>query len=233
MFKIFLLAFLLIFISGCHQGSSYISRYGQSIVLNPEQTQNTQGTTETISDQKLIAKLKNKVGAEWFKQFDTTEILGNIDFTVFPKQDSLFGRTPLLWAEAKTGNFDIPAMFVQLILTIGKARTFDKTLPPAFLGAFDFKKIAFVDYVNIQDIFYINDFNWNVTPSDHETKEFQLIKERIESILKTKTYVFDYQKDEKLLNTFIKNSVASATTKSKIKVFINKLIKTCPVFIDI
>jgi len=163
-------------------------------------------------------ELKNKVSADWFKQFDSTEILGNIDFTVFPKQDNLFGRTPLLWAEAKTGNFDIPTMFVQLILTIGKARTFDKTLPPAFLGAFDFKKIAFVDYVNIQDIFYLNDFNWNVTPSNHETKEFQLIKERIESILKTKTYVFDYQKDEKLLNTFIKNNVAKATTKSKIKI---------------
>ncbi len=169
-------------------------------------------------------ELKNKVGADWFKQFDTTEILGNIDFTVFPKQDSLFGRTPLLWAEAKTGNFDIPTMFVQLILTIGKARTFDKTLPPAFLGAFDFKKIAFVDYVNIQDIFYLNDFNWNVTPSNHETKEFQLIKDRIESILKSKTYVFDYQKDEKLLNTFIKNNVAKATTKSKIKIDKNNFI---------
>ena len=142
-------------------------------------------------------ELKNKVGADWFKQFDTTEILGNIDFTVFPKQDTLFGRTPLLWAEAKTGNFDIPTMFVQLILTIGKARTFDKTLPPAFLGAFDYKKIAFVDYINIQDIFYLNDFNWNVPPSNHATKEFQLIKERIEAVLKVKTYIFDYQKDEK------------------------------------
>ncbi len=169
-------------------------------------------------------ELKNKVGADWFKQFDTTEILGNIDFTVFPKQDNLFGRTPLLWAEAKTGNFDVPTMFVQLILTIGKARTFDKTLPPAFLGAFDFKKIAFVDYVNIQDIFYLNDFNWNVTSSNHATKEFQLIKERIESILKTKTYVFDYQEDEKLLNTFIKNNVAKATTKSKIKIDKNNFI---------
>ena len=98
-------------------------------------------------------ELKNKVAVDWFKQFDTTEILGNIDFTVFPKQDSLFGRTPLLWAEAKTGNYDIPEMFVQLILTIGKARTFDKTIPPAFLAAFDFKKIAFVPYINIQDIF--------------------------------------------------------------------------------
>tara|TARA_B110001452_G_scaffold131593_1_gene109315 strand:- start:282 stop:2699 length:2418 start_codon:yes stop_codon:yes gene_type:complete len=169
-------------------------------------------------------ELKNKVGAEWFTQFDTTEILGNIDFTVFPKQDSLFGRTPLLWAEAKTGNYDIPTMFVQLILTIGKARTFDKTMPPAFLGSFDFKKIAFVPYINIQDIFYLNDFNWNVTPSNHETKEFKLIKERIESTLKQKTYVFDYEKDPKVLKSFIKNNVAKATTKSKIKIDKNNFI---------
>jgi len=168
--------------------------------------------------------LKNKVSIDWFSKYDTTEILGNIDFTVFPKQDSLFGRTPLLWAEAKTGNFDVIDMFVQLILTIGKARTFDKTLPPAFLGAFDFKKIAFVDYVNIQDIFYINDFNWNVTPSNHETKEFLLIKERIQSILKTKAYLFDYEKDEEVLKEFIKNNVAKGSTKSKIKIDKNNFI---------
>jgi len=169
-------------------------------------------------------ELKNKVGVDWFKQFDTTEILGNIDFTVLPKQDNLFGRVPLLWAEAKTGDFDIAAMFVQLILTIGKARTFDKTLPPAFLGAFDFKKIVFIDYISIQDIFFLNDFNWNVTPSNHDTKEFKLIKERIESVLKVKTYVFDYQKDEKELKIFIKNNVAKATTKSKIKIDKNNFI---------
>ena len=169
-------------------------------------------------------ELKNKVGADWFKQFDTTEILGNIDFTVFPQQDNLFGRTPLLWAEAKTGNFDVATMFVQLILTIGKARTFDKTMPPAFLGAFDFKKIAFVPYINIQDIFYLNDFNWNVTPSNHETKEFQLIKKRIETTLKQNTYVYDYEKDEKELQAFIKNNVAKATTTSKLKIDKNNFI---------
>jgi hypothetical protein len=169
-------------------------------------------------------ELKNKVGADWFKQFDTTEILGNIDFTVFPKNDSLFGRTPLLWAEAKTGNFDVSTMFVQLILTIGKARTFDKTLPPAFLGAFDFKKIAFVEYSNVQDIFYLNDFNWNVTPSNHETKEFRLIKERIESTLKENTYVFDFEKDDKELRIFIKDNIANATTTSKIKIDKNNFI---------
>lgn len=178
-------------------------------------------------------ELKNKVGADWFKSFDTTEILGNVDFTVFPKQDSIFGRIPLLWAEAKTGNFDIPTMFVQLILTIGKARTFDKTLPPAFLGAFDFKKIAFVPYISVQDIFYLNDFNWNVTPSNHDTKEFKLIKDRIEAILKQNTYIYDYQTDEKDLKTFIANNIAKATEASKIKIDKNNFIPIYLRWLDI
>jgi hypothetical protein len=173
-------------------------------------------------------ELKNKVGADWFKAFDTTEILGNIDFTVFPKQDSLFGRTPLLWAEAKTGNFDVATMFVQLVLTIGKARTFDKTLPPAFLGAFDFKKIAFVPYISIQDIFYLNDFNWNVTPSNHDTKEFKLIKERIEATLNKNSSIYDYQTDEKELKFFIANNIAKATEANKIKIDKNNFI---PIYI--
>jgi hypothetical protein len=163
-------------------------------------------------------ELKNKVAADWFHSFDATEIIGNIDFTVFPKQDNLFGRTPLLWAEAKTGDYDISTMFVQLILTIGKARTFDKTLPPAFLGAFDFKKIAFVPYISVQDIFYLNDFNWNVAASNHETKEFKLIKERIESTLNENSYVYDYLSDENELRIFIANNIAKATEASKIKI---------------
>lgn len=169
-------------------------------------------------------ELKNKVAADWFKQFDATEIIGNIDFTIFPKQDALFGRTPLLWAEAKTGDFDIASMFVQLILTIGKARTFDKTLPPAFLGVFDYKKIAFVPYINIQDIFYLNDFNWNVTSSNHHSKEFLLIKYRIENTLKQHTYLYDFLNDEKDLITFIRENIAKATPSIKIKIDKNNFI---------
>ncbi len=169
-------------------------------------------------------ELKNKVGGDWFSAFDTTEIVRNIDFCVLPKQDSLFGRMPLLWAEAKTGDYDVATMFVQLILTIGKARTFDKTLPPAFLGAFDFKKIAFVPYVSIQDIFYLNDFDWTVTSSNHFTKEFALIKGRIEAILKSDTHLYDFEKDEKELNFFIKNNIAKATESGKIKIDKNNFI---------
>jgi hypothetical protein len=196
----------------------------------------TQSTNKNLlSKYKNIIEeeLKNKVGSDWFSQFDTTEILGNIDFTVFPKQDNLFGRPTLLWAEAKTGDFDVVTMFVQLILTIGKARTFDKTLPPAFLGAFDFKKIAFVPYINIQDIFYLNDFNWNVTPSNHETKEFNLIKNRVEATLKKHTYIYEYEKDKKELKSFIKNNIAKATTSSKIKIDKNNFIPIYLRWVDI
>ena len=58
MVKIFLLTFLLVFLSSCHQGSSYISRYGQSIVLNPDQKQMSERAIETISDQKLTSLVK-------------------------------------------------------------------------------------------------------------------------------------------------------------------------------
>ncbi|MDO4781979.1 MAG: hypothetical protein Q4A09_02025 [Capnocytophaga felis] len=169
-------------------------------------------------------ELKNKVGADWFQHCDTTKIIGNIDFSVFPAEDNLFRNVSLLWAEAKTGNFDVVTMFVQLVLTIGKARTFDKILPPAFLGAFDFKKFAFVPYNDIQDVFYLNDFNWNVTPSNHEAKEFLLIKERIEKTLAQNAYVFDFLKDEKELKFFIKNNITNSSQTAKIKIDKNNFL---------
>ena len=90
MIKIILVTFLLVFLSSCHQGSSYISRYGQSIVLNPNQNQTTIGTTETISDQKLTSLVKpnttptsaNKDYTNDFKDIDfssTKFLKGNAD----------------------------------------------------------------------------------------------------------------------------------------------------------
>lgn len=170
-------------------------------------------------------ELKNKVGSDFFADFDTTSIVGNIDFCVLPKQQGLFWHaTPLLRAEAKTGDYDVPTMFVQLILTIGKARTFDKMLAPIYLGAFDGIKIAFIEYLAIQDIFYENDFNWNVTPSNHETREFKLVLERVKGILDNNTTIFDYEKDEKKLRDFIKLNIWQAKSSSKIKINKNNFI---------
>ncbi len=174
-------------------------------------------------------ELKNKVGQDFFANFDTTKIVGNIDFCVSLKnknstQEKLFESQSLLWAEAKKGTVDVLTMITQLVLTIGKARTFDKFLPPAFLGAFDSSKIGFVHYNTIMDVFSMNDFNWNVTPSNHETKEFKLIKDKIEKSLYQNHYVYDFLKEEKELQAFIKNNIAKATQDAKITIDKNNFV---------
>ena len=90
MIKIALLTFLLIFLSSCHQGSSYVSRYGQSIVLNPNQKEVKEIKSENILNNKpnKLAKkeqTKNnytKVNSDIFKNinFSSTKFLkGNAD----------------------------------------------------------------------------------------------------------------------------------------------------------
>ena len=153
-------------------------------------------------------ELKNKVAKDYFWIFDCTKIIGNVDFCVsmHQSQQELFEQESLLWAEAKKGSSDIYNSIVQLILTIGKARTFDKFLPPPMLGALDGEKIAFIPYSEIHDVFYQNDFNWNVTPSDYNTKEFQLIHQKVKSCIDQKALLFNYKKDDKELKSFIKSN---------------------------
>ncbi len=166
-------------------------------------------------------ELKNKVAQDYFWLYDTTKIIGNVDFCVAPhqKEDEQFNQESLLWAEAKKGSSDIYNSIVQLILTIGKARTFDKFLPPAMLGAFDGEKMAFVPYNDVHDVFYINDFNWNVTPSNYNTKEFKLIHEKVKTVIDNNALLFDFLNDDKELKKFIKNNFVVGKfglTKTKI-----------------
>ncbi len=153
-------------------------------------------------------ELKNKVAEDYFGSYDTTKIIGNVDFCVaVPQTDKdLFDTESLLWAEAKKGISDSYNALVQLILTIGKARTFDKFLPPAMLGAFDAEKFAFIPYNAIQDIFYVNDFNWNVAPSNYETKEFQLLHDKVKRILDQNSLLYFYDKDGDELKNLIKTN---------------------------
>lgn len=155
------------------------------------------------------AELKNKVAADWFATYDSTPVIGNIDFAVAVPTHGpqLFETEYLLWAEAKKGtSYDIMESFIQLILTIGKARTYEDKLPPAFLGAFDAEKIAFVPYHEVMDVFSQNDFNWNVTPSDHQSKEFQQLLGLLSSLMKKQLVLFRYATDEKELRQFIKRN---------------------------
>lgn len=175
-------------------------------------------------------ELKIKVGEDYFGKFDATRKVGNIDFWIEPSKETakeqipLFEDQSLLWAEAKTGDYDVYSMFSQLILTIGKERTFDKFLPPAFLGVFDSAKIVFIPYNTIIDIFSINDFNWNVTPSNHNTKEFHIIKRHVEQSLANDQYVYNFIEDSKELQFFIKNNVGKSTESGKILIDKNNFV---------
>ncbi len=152
-------------------------------------------------------ELKNKVAQDYFWLLDCTQIIGNVDFCVsLHNSKPELDIPPLLWAEAKKGMADIQKSISQLILTIGKARTFDKSLPPAFLGAFDAEKIAFVPYSEISDVFYQNDFNWKVTPSNHDTREFKLIHTKVQHTLDEQALIFYFGKDDKELHYFIKHN---------------------------
>ena len=152
-------------------------------------------------------ELKNKVAKDFFSGFDSTKINDNIDFWICPK-DNLFTQVAsYLWAEAKRGNkADIIESFVQLILTIGKKSLQNIFSPPSFLGAFDCEKIAFLPYNSIMHFFSQNDFNWNVRPSDHESKEFKQLYAESKSIIESQSLLFYFSKDNKALKDFIKTN---------------------------
>ncbi|MDD6087741.1 MAG: hypothetical protein PUB69_00240 [Desulfovibrionaceae bacterium] len=153
----------------------------------------------------LEEELKNRVRNDYFSDFENSLIIGKIDFCIsqkLPDMDYSF-----LWAEAKKGNsHDIYESFIQLIMTIGRARTIDSYSPPVFLGAFDAQKMAFLEYYHIMEIFSKSDFNWNVTPSDHSTKEFQDLSNLLRKDLQKHIIVYDFDKESNELRQFIRDN---------------------------
>ena len=163
-------------------------------------------------------ELKARIGDAFFADFDCDTIIGKIDFCVTQPltRRNVTETAPivsLLWAEAKRGTVaDIYKPLVQLILTIGKARTFDTYLPPPFLAAFDAEKIAFLPYREILSFLALNDFNWNVTPSDTSSREFGLLYDAVRDVLDRTAYVFRYDAHEKELRAFIKQHLSESST---------------------
>ena len=180
-------------------------------------------------------EIKLKVAKDWFSGYDTTQIKGNIDFSVCvptePGQLELFDLDFFLWAEAKKGNKeDIDDSLVQLIITIVKARTYNDYLPPLYIGAFDAEKIAFIPYDDklqrqvIYDQVLENKIDWTkITPSDHGSEEFALVKKKANEVLSGKM-VYDFTKDEKELRRFIKsNFIAAKTGTNKTPITLNRM----------
>ncbi|GBU24482.1 hypothetical protein R83H12_01113 [Fibrobacteria bacterium R8-3-H12] len=173
-------------------------------------------------------ELKNRVADDFFGKYGCNDIIKNIDFAVRAGLKPAPTAQYLLWAEAKKNSTDIIAMLAQLVLTIGKARTFNEVLPPKFLGCFDCEKIAFIPYADIQDVFHQNDFNWNVAPSNHNTREFKQIYKQIDKIINNgdehKTYCFNFERDEKSLKLFILKNFMLGGEISKIRIDKNNFI---------
>ncbi|MDL0107619.1 hypothetical protein NYG93_00780 [Campylobacter felis] len=153
--------------------------------------------------QSEIVKLDKEQKA-LLKTLDSTQILGRIDFCISYNAKTLFQPINFLWAEAKKGNkADIIESFIQLILTIGKEKTYENNLPPIFLGALDCEKIAFIPYHELDSIFTQNDFNWNVPPSNHESKEFKQLHALAKELIEKQKLQFSFKSDTKELQSFI------------------------------
>ena len=171
-------------------------------------------------------ELKIRIAEQFFASYDCGNRIGKIDFCLTQIQDAkhvIAGEAclaptegqetvSLLWAEAKRGVIaDIYKPLVQLILTIGKARTFETYLPPPFLAAFDAEKIAFIPYKEILPFFSQNDFNWNVTPSDEKSREFSLLYDAVKATLDKTAYLFRYDVHEAELREFIKRHLSESS----------------------
>ncbi len=169
--------------------------------------------SKTIREEEL----KNLVRQDWFKEYDTTHIEGNIDFYVGK------GDQCLIWGEAKKGvKKDLYNLFIQLILTIGKAKTvFNAESLPVYLCGFDAEKIGFLLYDSICEVFEMNDFNWNVTPSDKNTKEFKLLYSLLLYQLSKSLFVYDFEKQAESLRYFIRSTFSSGKRKPS-KIAVNK-----------
>ena len=168
--------------------------------------------SRTIQEEEL----KNKVREEWFSNYDNTGIPGKVDFYVG------YENNTYLWAEAKRGvKRDIYEQFVQLILTIGKDRRFNQLEAPDYLGSFDAEKIGFVHYDEVSEVFELNDFNWQVAPSDHTTKEFKQLYELVHETLKDHVFIFNFEQQGDSLRYFIKDKF-SLTGRRASKINVNK-----------
>lgn len=168
--------------------------------------------SKTIQEEEL----KNKIREDWFSNYDNTEIPGKVDFYVGHENNAY------LWAEAKRGvKRDIYEQFVQLILTIGKDRRFNQLEAPDYLGSFDAEKIGFVHYDEVSEAFELNDFNWQVAPSDHTTKEFKQLYELVHETLKDHVFIFNFEQQGDSLRYFIKDKF-SLTGRRASKINVNK-----------
>jgi len=165
--------------------------------------------------------LKSLVHTDYFAKFGYEPNIDNIDFVITDKnsRDDLFSESPgssfhYIWAEAKKGTHDIFDMYTQLVLTCKK--TYEKAdhLAPPWLGVFDEARISFVSFHDMLPIFSVTDFNWNITPSNHESADFQKAKLQVKNIIGAKLIIYNFGSDDKEIKEFIKSHFIKGSSTS-------------------
>ncbi|UOR33691.1 hypothetical protein [Helicobacter pylori] len=161
--------------------------------------------------------LKIQIKAEFFKDKKFLYSGDKIDFMLSYKHPNAI--LPILWGEAKRGNFDdLDKAFTQLLLTIGKCRLYNHHTPP-YLCAFDAFRMEFIAFDDvITNFFYQSDIDFSITPSNHNTEGFKRALDAFKAMCKSHKFVFDFKTQSQECKEFIENNLNSSHLLNKIQI---------------
>ncbi len=161
--------------------------------------------------------LKIQIKAEFFKDKKFLYSGYKIDFMLSYKHPNAI--LPILWGEAKRGNFDdLDKAFTQLLLTIGKHRLYTHHTPP-YLCAFDAFRMEFIAFDDaITSFFYESGINFSITPSNHNTEGFKRALDMFKAKCKSHKFVFDFKTQSHECKEFIENNLNSSRLPNKIQI---------------
>ncbi|GAA9410778.1 hypothetical protein HpHA277_14700 [Helicobacter pylori] len=161
--------------------------------------------------------LKSQIKAEFFKDKKFLYSGDKIDFMLSYKHPNAI--LPILWGEAKKGNFDdLDKAFTQLLLTIGKHRFYTHHTPP-YLCAFDAFRMEFIAFDDaITSFFHQSDIDFSITPSNHNTEGFKHALDAFKAKCKSHKFVFDFKTQSQECKEFIENNLNSSHLLNKIPI---------------
>ncbi|AHA87604.1 hypothetical protein U063_0239 [Helicobacter pylori BM012A] len=161
--------------------------------------------------------LKSQIKAEFFKDKKFLYSGDKIDFMLSCKHSN--ATLPILWGEAKRGDFDdLDKAFTQLLLTIGKHRFYTHHTPP-YLCAFNAFRMEFIAFNDtITSFFYKSDIDFSITPSNHNTEGFKHALDAFKAMCKPHKLVFDFKTQSQECKEFIKNHLNSSHLLNKIQI---------------
>ncbi|WP_187857534.1 hypothetical protein KVC60_01170 [Helicobacter pylori] len=161
--------------------------------------------------------LKSQIKAEFFKDKRFLYNGDKIDFMLSYKHSS--ATLPILWGEAKRGNFDdLNKAFTQLLLTIGKHRFYAHHTPP-YLCAFNAFRMEFIAYNDaITSFFYKSDIDFSIISSNHNAEGFKHALDAFKAMSKSHKFVFDFKTQSQECKEFIENNLNSSHLLNKIQI---------------